>query len=112
MGYRLSVEVVGNDNPSYYGTKLYGYVDEKELKSYKWLMYKGYLRADEDYCWDYGSENPIVMKIEDFRIFAIFYNIDCNENKPEYAKDAFIDDPDIQSFLKLDDDQLIVISWY
>ena len=47
MGYRLSVEVVGESSPKYYGTKLYGYEDETKLKSYQWLIKEEYNKGEE-----------------------------------------------------------------
>lgn len=113
MGYRLSVEKVGDRYPCYYGTKLYGYVnDETELKSYQWLVKEGFLKADEIYVWDYCCENPILMRVEDFKIFAKLYNEDLNKILPNFKKDYFIKDEDIQQFLALDNWELIVISWF
>ena len=54
MGYRLEVTQVGG-TLSYYGTKLYGYVeDETALKSYKFLRDNGYFDAD-DVVFTYGA---------------------------------------------------------
>lgn len=112
MGYRLTVEKVGKDKPSYYGTKLYGYCEEEKLESYQWLIKNGYLDKDKYYSWSYGSDIAILMRAEDFREFAKLYEEDLNKYY-EYEKydSTFIGDPDIQEFMSLDDWELIVISW-
>ena len=113
MGYRLSVEKVGDNTPKYYGTKLYGYVDdETELKSYQWLIKEGFLNESEEYVWEYCCDNPILMRVESFRDFVILYNEDLNKFLKPEMEDSFIKDEDIQQFLKLDDWELIVISWF
>lgn len=111
MGYRLNVEMVGKSSPKYYGTKLYGYVNETQLESYQWLIKEGFLDANEEYIWDYCCDNPILMRAEDFKIFAKLYNEDFNNFIAEPFKDHFIKDKDIQQFLQLEDWELIVISW-
>lgn len=112
MGYRLCVEKVGDSNPNYYGTKLYGCCDEEKLKSYQWLIKKGYLKENEYYSWSYGSDNAILMRAEDFREFAKLYEEDLNEYyEYDHSPANFIEDKDIQAFMNLDDWELIVISW-
>lgn len=113
MGYRLFVEKVGKDNPKYYGTKLYGYYDEKKLKSYQLLIKKGYLNENKYYnWWSYSCDNAILMRAEDFREFAKLYEEDLNQYYEDDHNPAdFIEDEDIQAFMKLDDWELIVISW-
>lgn len=112
MGYRLSVDMVGENSPRYYGTKLYGYKDETKLKSYQWLIKEGFLDANENYVWGYNCDNPILMRAEDFKIFAKLYNEDLNIFLIPEMKDYFIKDEDIQQFLQLEDWKLVVISWY
>ena len=108
MGYRLEVTQVGG-TLSYYGTKLYGYVeDETALKSYKFLRDNGYFDAD-DVVFTYGASHDTVMDVVDFRVFAELYNEDLNEYCEE--KDFFINDETIRKILELYDYDRVVISW-
>ena len=111
MGYRLNVQMVGDNTPKYYGTKLYGYEDEAKLKSYQWLINEGFLDANQTYVWGYDFVNPILMKAEAFKIFAKLYNEDLNKFLIPQMRDYFIKDEDIQQFLQLEDWKLIVIYW-
>lgn len=111
MGYRLSVEMVGESTPKYYGTKLYGYTDQTKLKSYQWLIKEEFLKVNENYIWGYNYHNPILMTAEAFKVFAKLYNEDYNKTLPERLKDYFIKDEVIQQFLKLRGRELVVIYW-
>lgn len=68
MGYRLrinkSIEIFG-------GTKLFGYCDERKLKSYQYLMEKEYI--NEDWAFGYGCYAPIALPIKDFIEFLTLY---------------------------------------
>ena len=99
MGYRLTItdkpwtyDSEKNDDYKllYYGTKLYGYIDndydcpEKELKSYKYLLEIGAIskEEDEDICYfGYGFEhqNYHVTK-EQFEKFIEYYMQDMEDN--------------------------------
>ena len=110
MGYRLCVDMVGHESPSFYGTKLYGYVDnEKQLKSYQWLLEKGFLSKNKTYIWTYCCENPIHMTVKDFKEFAVLYDKDCEETG--YPPNSFLEDSSIKEILNLEDDELLVLSW-
>ena len=71
MGYRLEVSKI---DYVYCGGKLYGYVSEeklKQLKSYQWLLKKGYIDGDE--YWSYGCNPQIVLRASEFREFMKLY---------------------------------------
>ena len=91
MGYRLNI-----DEHKYYGTKLYGYTDEKELKSYKYLQKIQKINGDE--CWFDGTENRIFLFADEFEKFIKLYNKDLN-NENEKEKDWFINQEEIQELL-------------
>ena len=110
MGYRLTVEKVGDKEPKYYGTKLYGYCDEEKTKSYQWLIKNNYLNKNEHYYWHDCSDNAILMRAEQFREFAKLYQEDLKD-RYETSENLFIEDKDIQAFMNLNDWELIVISW-
>lgn len=115
MGYRLDVKVVGKPQLGFYGTKLYGYTEEEELKSYQWLSANKYLEPllkDGHYIWTYYFDNPIVMHIKEFKEFAKLYNEDYNKHSPYlHEEDCFIGDPELQEILKLNDYDLVVLTW-
>ena len=112
MGYRLEVTQVGG-TLSYYGTKLYGYIDDVTvLKSYKFLRDNGYFDAD-DVVFTYGASHDTVMDVCEFRKFAVLYNDDLNKYlEVSLGKDFFINDETIREILELDDYSRVVISWY
>lgn len=109
MGYRLEIERIGHKEPNFYGTKLYGYVDEKKLKSYNWLLDKGFLDKNTYYIWTYCCDNPITMKVKDFREFAVLYDEDCSQTG--YLPGMFIEDETIKQILNLKDDELLLLTW-
>lgn len=45
MGYRIMIE--DDNNNSFYGTKVYGYVDHEKCRSYKYLVKIGKFTGDE-----------------------------------------------------------------
>lgn len=104
MGYRLEISEV---KYKACGGKLYGYCDEEKLKSYKWLLDKGYLDGDEYFT--YGFWGNIVLMPHEFKEFIELYNEDVNEQS-DGLKDRVINDPNIQELLKSDEDKLI--QWY
>ena len=101
MGYRLNI-----DEHKYYGTKLYGYVNEKQLKSYKYLEKNKIIDGDE--CWFDGTENRIFLQPDEFKKFIKLYNQDINK---EYAdkrnKDWFINEKEIQELLESENPKII-----
>lgn len=104
MGYRLTVEKVGDKTPCFYGTKLYGYRDEKKLKSYQWLIKNAYLDENKYYIWADGFDNPVLMRVEEFREFIKLYAEDLESEE-------LLKDEDIRAFMSLYDWELIVLSW-
>lgn len=85
MGYRLSIECDGNPDLHYYGTKLYGYVnDESKLLSYEYLKRIGKLdeiaamdinnfETVEDIKWDYCFDCHFTLTAEQFATFIGLY---------------------------------------
>ena len=51
MGYRLEVTEFEYKGESTFG-KLFGYTDEKKLRSWKWLLDNDFIDGEE--CWSYG----------------------------------------------------------
>lgn len=102
MGYRLNVSSKTNSDKSYYGTKLYGYVDEKNLQSYKWLERHGKLTGDE--VWDYGCENTIVLTAEEYQEFIKLYARDYCEK--------FVYPNIMQELKEVADDGDVELSWW
>lgn len=74
MGYRPEFKDLQNPDLLFYGTKLYGYVDESKLQSYKYLLSIG--KAEEDDLWDYPFEHEMILTAEQFRKFVDLYEKD------------------------------------
>ena len=103
MGYRLEISEL---KYKACGGKLYGYVDETKLKSYKYLLDKGYLYGDEYF--NYGFSGDIVLTDEEFKEFVKLYNEDCNDEK--MPKDWFINQEEIKELLESNQDK--VLQWW
>lgn len=62
MGYRLNIKEMSNDSiPDFYGTKLYGYLDNHEeymLSSAKYLKELGLM--DDSMSFYYGADNDFI----------------------------------------------------
>lgn len=74
MGYRLTVYEYPNPDIVFYGTKLYGYFDNDELKSKKFLQ-----SIDPDYDTEasYWEGDPqFLLSASDFRKFIELYSDD------------------------------------
>ena len=69
MGYRLEISEI---KYKACGGKLYGYSDEKQLKSYKYLVGKGYLDGDKYF--SYGYNPSIPLRADEFKEFIKLYN--------------------------------------
>lgn len=104
MGYRLAVSEV---EQVYYGTKLFGYVHEETLKSYKYLKDIEAIKGDEQ--WDYGFDNPIVLSIKEFKDFRKLYAEDLKENNGKIESDWFL--KETKHLIELEDYKLIVLNW-
>ena len=98
MGYRLSIECKNNPELRYYGTKLYGYVeDESKLLSYEYLKRIGKLdeivnldvnnfESVEDIKWDYCFDCHFVLTAEQFATFIGLYAQDlCDKYDSIFA---------------------------
>lgn len=82
MGYRLEVKCVDHPELSFYGTKLYGYLEEsciecKLLKSAQYLLSLGKVE-DEDEYWGYGADHETRLTAEETRTFLELYAEDMN----------------------------------
>lgn len=104
MGYRLEISEV---KYKACGGKLFGYCDEEKLKSYKYLLDKGYLDGDEYFT--YGFSGDIVLNSDEFKEFIELYNEDCNkQNRLNGSeKDLIINDKKIKELLESEEDKLI-----
>lgn len=129
MGYRLEIEKIVKKETIFYGTKLYGYIDENklpELNSYNFL--EAYRYATKDDYWDYGASHQMLMWIRDFREFAKLYKsdyIDYYNEQHEKGESKFTgiemweangwdDNMEIQDILtneKLDKFDYLILSW-
>lgn len=98
MGYRIDIRCKDNQDLHYYGTKLYGYVnDESKLLSYEYLKRIGKLdeivnidvnnfESVEDIKWDYCFDCHFVLKAEQFSTFIGLYAQDlCDKYDSRFA---------------------------
>ena len=93
MGYRLGIDKIDN---VFYNTKLYGYQDVTELKSYQYLKELGLI--DNDY-WCAYENVEIIIDWRYIKKFIELYNDDMN-NYRNLEKDWFINQPEIKEILK------------
>ena len=105
MGYRLEISEI---KYSACGGKLYGYFDEENFKSRKWLLERGYIDGDE--YWSYGCNPQIVLRPDEFKEFIELYNEDWNSVKADVAKDAPKNNPDIKKLLVNEND--VLLEWW
>lgn len=89
MGYRLDVVAVGRDENFCCG-KLFGYVSEEELLSYKWLSDNNYI--DEYTCFDYGCSGNILLESHELKEFLSLYVKDLESNDFGYSNKRLIED--------------------
>lgn len=104
MGYRLEVS---EEKPTICGGKLYGYIEDKDLKklkSYKWLKKEGYVEGGEE--WDYGFNPKIVLSAEDFREFFDLYLEDYNKI---YGCKVTIEGEELESY---NNDEWKILEWF
>lgn len=105
MGYRLSVSKL---NEVYYGTKLFGYVDDESvLNSFKFLKDHEYITGDE--FWTYSFDNAIVMLKTDFDQFRNFYALDLEACYGDLVSKDFL--KDTEELTKLEDYEYVVLKW-
>ena len=116
MGYRLNIDELkkGCLENVYYGTKLYGYKDESNFISFKYLLTLG--KIDEDTLFDYSSDFEIPLNSRELYVFLILYNLDMNQYS-DYIdeKDSFLNVIEIKNLLNKIKDEYYgcyVISWY
>jgi hypothetical protein len=82
MGYRLEISKI--IDADFGGTKLFGYAeDEHELKSYQWLLQKGYIKGDE--VWTYGFDPQIILTRREFAEFINLYWEDLQNYAPGWV---------------------------
>lgn len=86
MGFRLNIDKIEDKEIKnvYYGTKLYGYVDESFLLSFMYLTSIG--KIDYDTFFNYGCGVQIPLNKKEFTIFANLYTIDLNKENENYGK--------------------------
>lgn len=80
MGYRLSLNINGEE--IYNGTKLYGYCDQENTKSYQYLCKLGKITDDMIFC--DSISNAMVLNHKQFKKFIKLYAKDCNSGICEY----------------------------
>ena len=107
MGYRLEISKL---DYAACGGKLYGYIDDEtleKLKSYKWLLDKGYIDGNEMWTYCCGPK-PIVLSPGEFKEFIDLYIEDKRKIRPtEQFEKEFV--PDLQ---KLKDGKtFILLEW-
>lgn len=99
MGYRLEISKI---KYAHCAGKLFGYTDECNLKSYKWLLENEYIDGDE--IWDYGFNPHIVLNSVEFEEFIKLYYEDLNEYYKDYN---FEIDDDLQELINSKCDKLL-----
>lgn len=92
MGYRLGII---EKKDSYYGTKLFGYQDNRDLESFKYLLKLG--KVEENEYFGYSSDQSITLTDTEFREFIKLYNEDLN--KFCGYNNEFINNEEIQKLL-------------
>ena len=113
MGYRLEISKIEYTGVS--GYKLYGYINEEELKklkSFRWLVEKDFIDEDDTY-WGYNYNPQIILNSNEFIEFVQLYNDDLNKYYKElgydsgYIKDSFINNTDMKELLKSNNKKLL-----
>lgn len=113
MGYRLYMTKISKKYAC--GGKLFGYTDTSKLKSYQWLLKKGFLEGidDDEITFAECNGNPqIVLRPEEFEEFVKLYNEDCNNYNGWliHPKDWIINDKRVKELIKSKND--ILLEWY
>lgn len=108
MGYRLNIY---KDNKFILeSTKLYGYCDEKKLKSYHYLIGIGKFSGEYEY-FDYGYKNSVELKGIQLKKFIKYYIRDLKkyyEYKECYERAV----KELQDFLKhTKTEETYIIKW-
>ena len=112
MGYRLAIRRADNDVVAdYYGTKLYGYLDDQEFSGLSSVKYLKSLGLVEDYQYfGYGAENPIRLNHDQFVEFMTRYSTDLTAFGDDLYKHCnLLDDSTIQQLMGSTVDK--IISW-
>lgn len=101
MGYRLFVDNPETNETLFYGTKLYGYVDEEDLESLQYL-FENFWKDDypndftyRDVYLGYCASNETLLDADEFKKFLILYMRDLYKYYPSeiYGKiDLCIDE--------------------
>ena len=113
MGYRLTVENLNNE--IIMDSKLYGYLEESELKqckSLQWLIDHHKLDDMNDpyHCWDWNCSAEQIMPRAEFCEFIVLYIIDANRFR-------FADRPleyhlRVENFEEAFDQEYVKIGWW
>ena len=105
MGYRLSISDPEN-GLKFYGTKLYGYTDERKLESYKYLESIG--KVDEFTTFSDCIDNEMTLTPEQFREFIHLYKEDFL-NQAGFDMSEIHDYDKIEEILATESDK--IVSW-
>lgn len=103
MGYRLSISDPEN-HLKFYGTKLYGYTDERKLESYKYLESIG--KVDEFTTFSGGIDNEMTLTPEQFREFIHSYKTDFF-NQAGFDMSEIHDYDKIEEMLATESDKIV-----
>lgn len=112
MGYRMYISSV---KPFNFSTKLYGYVNTRDLQSYKYLIDNGFI--DSDAIFDYGFNNEIELSKQQFKVFFNLYLEDFQNNNPlpPYSGKNIYEFAEVKEILtELDDEKnnnTYIIEW-
>lgn len=115
MGYRIDIK--DQHGNRYYGTKLYGYVDEDKLQSYQYLIKIGKFNGWSEIFVD-GCDNKITLTAKEFEVFIKLYSQEWDKELDRWKPEMFgnqwigkhlITEPEIVEMLKNTDDK--IISW-
>lgn len=111
MGYRLGIKTIDeNDNIKeiYYGTILYGYCDELNLLSFKYLVVLN--KIEEDTFFDYGAKNRFFLTYDEFMLFIYLYNEDLKKYQSVYFKEQS-EDIFLKNFYNINVEDTYILEW-
>lgn len=112
MGYRLNIyKKIPKDNEFILeNTKLYGYCNENELKSYHYLISIGKFTGKYEY-FGYGHENAVELKNIELKKFIKYYIHDLKKYY-EYKENYDSAVKELQNFLKqIKPEETYIIRW-
>ena len=106
MGYRPAIiEIEYKPERDWYGTKLYGYVDDTyALESCKYLLEIGAIT--DDYAWGYGCDGDVVLTAKEFREWIRLYDEDL-KREMGYSLEVMQEWEKLKRMIDSDNDKLI-----